>query len=459
MIVARILRRPNEHALFLENLRAVVAGCSDEKKNLALLVVQVEHLDKVEGAFGYDVSHALLDEFHSRMQTLLREKDRLIQVSDRKFWLMLNELMNEGHSLLAANQIRHLVNQPFEIRGHSVKLDASVGIAMYPAHAENPEDLARRSELALASAREAGLPFQLYSMDSTIEMSSLWRVEAELDRALDESELEPYFQPKIDLRTGAPCGAEALLRWNHPSRGILTPDKFISVAEKANKLVPITWFVLNAALRQRSEWSDKWEDLPVSVNLSTSVLESELLIHTVEDALKIWGGKPAHLILEITEESLAKNPEKSLAIMEQLTLAGVQISIDDFGTGYSSMAYLKDMPANELKIDKSFVMNMLNDDGDERIVRMTIDLAHAFGFKVVAEGVESRAVQNALIELKCDTAQGFLYAKPLPLRDFVKWLDRYDPSDFFRPGSAAGQAAAVAAKTGASTVSLAGSDS
>ena len=141
----------------------------------------------------------------------------------------------------------------------------------------------------------------------------------------------------------------------------------------------------------------------------------------------IWDCKPAHLILEITEESLAKNPEKSLAIMEQLTLAGVQISIDDFGTGYSSMAYLKDMPANELKIDKSFVMNMLNDDGDERIVRMTIDLAHAFGFKVVAEGVESRAVQNALIELKGDTAQGFLYAKPLPLRDFVKWPKREHP--------------------------------
>ena len=457
--MARKLRRPNEHALFLEDLRAAVARCSGGKKNLALLVVQVEQLDKVEGAFGYDVSHALLDQFHDRMQTLLRENDHLIQVGDRKFWLILNELMNEGHSLLAANRIRRLAKQPFEIRGHSVKLDTSIGIGMYPAHAENPDDLARRSELALASARETGIPFQLYSMDSTVEMSSLWRVQTELDRALDESELEPYFQPKIDLRTGVPCGAEALLRWNHPSRGILMPDTFISIAEKAGKLEPITWFVLNAALRQKSEWPCKWGNLPVSINLSPSVLEAGLLIHMVEDALRIWGAKPADLILEITEEALAGNPEKSLAIIEQLSLAGVQIAVDDFGTGYSSMAYLKEMPANELKIDKSFVMNMLNDDGDERIVRTTIDLAHGFGFKVVAEGVESQAVQNALIELKCDIAQGFLYAEPLLLRDFVKWLNQYDPSEFFRPSSAAGRDAGVAAKTGASTVSLADSDS
>ncbi len=439
--------RKTDRNFFSRDLCKAVNRCSREDIAVGLLVLQVEHLGKIEGAFGYEVSHKLLSEFEDRLESLLRNYDRLIPIGDRKFCLILNDLMNEGHAILAATKIESLARDPFTIEGHSVKLDTSIGIAVFPNHASNAEELARRGELALASARDEGIPYAVYSDGGTMKMASLWHIETELASALDESEFELYYQPKINLQTGKPCGAEALMRWNHPTKGLVLPDVFIPIAEQIGNLEQMTWYAINTALRQQSEWPDLWGKLTVAVNISAVVLMSEQLIITIQDSVKIWGSDAQQLILEITEDALIADPEEGFSMLRQLQSEGVRIAIDDFGTGYSSLSYFRDMPADELKIDKSFVLNMLDDDRDKRIVRTVIDLAQTFEFTVVAEGVENEAVLNELINMKCDMAQGFLYAPPLPQQEFIEWLNQYQPSDFVQQGLVHGDVLAVATNT------------
>ena len=418
-----------DRQIYLRDLHQAITRCNTEKNAVGLLVVQVEQLDKVEGAFGYEVSHKLLKEFGNRLEGLLRNHDRLMLVSNRKFCLVLSDLMNEGHAILAATKIDRLAREPFAIDGHSVKLETSIGIALFPNHASNAQDLARRGELGLTAAQDASTPYGIYEDGSTMRMASLWHIESELASALDQSELELYYQPKINLQTGTPCGAEALMRWNHPTRGLVLPDAFIPVADNTGNLEPMTWFAIDAALRQQSEWPDLWGKLPVAINLSANILKSAQLIITIRDSVKIWGAEARQLILEITEDAMITDPDEVFSILRQLRSEGMRISIDDFGTGYSSMSYFRDMPADELKIDKSFVLNMLNDERDLRIVRTTIDLAHTFNFAVVAEGVENQAIRDELLNMKCDIAQGYLYARPMPQQEFIEWLNQYQPGD------------------------------
>lgn len=433
--VTKKMRKMDREA-FLTDLGKAITRCEGENKAIALVVVQVAQLDKVEGAFGYEKSHGLLDEFCVRMESLLRDHDCFMEVGDRKFCFILSEIMNEGHAILAASKIERLTNKPFKINGRAVKLDASMGIAVFPNHADNAEDLARRAEHALVDSQDGGTPYEIYADGSTMKMATLWHMESELGTAIDQAELELYYQPKISLQTGHPCGAEALMRWKHPTRGLILPDDFIPVADRTGNLEPMTWYAINTALRQQSEWPDLWGRLSVAVNLSVDVLKAEQLTITIQDAAKIWGSDLQQLTLEITEDALIENPDEGFSILRQLRSDGIRISIDDFGTGYSSMAHFRDMPADELKIDKSFVLNMLNDKRDSQIVRTSIDLAHTFDFSVVAEGVETVAILNELIGMKCDIAQGFLYARAMPQRDFISWLEQYRPNDFAPQGHA-----------------------
>ena len=429
---------------FLGELGEAITRCEKKDQAVGLILVQIAQLDKVESAFGYEKSHNLLNEFCVRMQSLLRADDQFIEIGDRKFCFILSEIINEGHAILAASKIERLTNEPFTIDDHAIKLGASIGIAVFPNHASNAEDLARRADHALADCQEQGSPYKIYADGSTMKMATLWHIESELGRAIEQAELEMYYQPKIDLQTGRPCGAEALMRWNHPDRGLIFPDVFIPVADRTGNLEAMTWYAINTALRQQSEWSDLWGKLSVAINLSADVLKSEQLTITIQDAARIWGSDPQHLILEITEDALITDPEKSFDLLRQLRSEGIRISIDDFGTGYSSMSHFRDMPADELKIDKSFVMNMLEDERDRQIVRTSIDLAHTFDFAVVAEGVETADILISLTEMRCDMAQGFHYAKALPQQEFIRWLEQYRPSDFAAQGVVRGKALSVA---------------
>lgn len=416
---------PAMYGAFARDLDNAIGEASATGEQLALLVVEVEQIQRVETAFGYSAGVKLAGEFRGRLGRMLRERDQLHQIGDRRFWMIIRAVKNEGHAMLAARKIWRVGQEPFSLGTHAIKLEAVVGIAMFPRHAENADQLVRRADLALLNARGTGVPMKIYCEESTRHLTGAWQMEYDLDQALDDGEFELYYQPKIDLKTGRPCGAEALVRWNNPVRGLLDPGSFMSIAEQTGKLEPITWFVIDAALRQRLEWPDLWGDLPVSVNLPPVLLESGRLVEYLRDSMKIWGTHGSSLILEVTEESVFCRPEQSFALLAELRRDGTKVSIDDFGTGYSSMTYFKSLPADELKIDRSFVQDLPRDRGNAHIVRVLTDLAHTFGYSVVAEGVEDQETLEALVQIGCDVAQGFGISRPLPQQEFVDWLRSY----------------------------------
>lgn len=244
----------------------------------------------------------------------------------------------------------------------------------------------------------------------------------DLHEALEHDGLSVHYQPKIDLRTNAPSGVEALLRWNHPRQGRIPPDEIIPIAEQTGLIKPLTLWILDAALQQQTDWEKQGISLSVAVNLSAWSLQDPRLAQEVAEALERWNVSPTRLELEITESAMMSDPHRSLEILTQLAEMGIGLSVDDYGTGFSSLAYLKRLPVGTIKIDKSFVMSMDLDEGNAVIVRSTIELAHNLGLAVVAEGVESKIVSERLAELGCDTAQGYYYCRPDSADDILRWL-------------------------------------
>ena len=411
-------------AAAMRRLAGAVEQCARASGRMALLAIQVDQLEGVATAVGRTASSRLAAEFAAQVQRSLRQGEVILPIGEKKFWILLQSVLNEGHAELAAGLVGRVGKGPYQVSAHTVRLDPVAGIALFPDHAADADGLAQGAELALSAACEAGVPFRTFRDVEADGIADLWAVEHEFDRALDESEFELHYQPKIDLRTGQPCGAEALLRWKNPSRGLLSPGAFLSVAERCGRLEAITRFVIDASQRQRGEWPTSRGRLPVAINVPPSVLDSGRLEPYLMDSMPIWGSTPADLILEITEDAVVRNPERSFAALAHLRQRGVCISIDDFGSGYSSFASFKDMPADELKIDRSLTRDLERDDGNQYIVRTMIELAHRFGYRVVAEGVETEAAREILSAMQCDVAQGFLFARPLPQDAFIEWLAR-----------------------------------
>lgn len=420
-----------DHAL--RTLEDAVARCSAGSGRMALLVVHVDQLKRIGTALGPPAAARLSETFHAQVQSALRDGDVVVPIEHKRFWIVLPATRNQGHAELAAGKVGRLGREVFAVDNYDVKLDPIIGIAMYPEHGADAETLARSAELALDAARASGATVRTFRETDAGDVVDLWAIEHEFDRALDASEFEMYYQPKIDLTTWRPCGAEALLRWNNPGRGLLAPGSFLAIAERTGRIKALTWFAMDAAQRQRAEWPECWGRLPVSINIAPSVLDSGQLIPHLLASMPIWGSVPGDVVLEITEEAVVRNPQRSFSALAQLRSQGVSVSIDDFGSGYSSLASFKAMPADELKIDRSLVDGLDRDEGNLHIVRAVIDLAHRFGYRVVAEGVETAAVAQTLRALDCDVAQGYFFAKPLPHAAFMDWLRAFEAAG--APGS------------------------
>lgn len=416
-----------EQTVFLQALQEMLVRSANADSPLGLLVIRLEDFDRVNMSLGYAAGNAMLASFAGHLQGIARDNDRVIRIGTSKFVLLLSGVMNPEHVVLAANKIIRTANLPQKFDGRSLATAVTIGIAIFPEHADSAESLLQRAEIALESARSGEMPYMLYSAQGGNE-SDLLGMENELDEALEEGQLELYYQPKIRISDLKPCGAEALMRWTSPLRGFVPPDVFIDLADKTGRIQALTWFALNTALRQASEWPDTWGALSVSVNVTPNIVDDADLVDLVKNAIGMWDTDPDRLIIEVTEGALITNPEKSLNILKGLRSHGVQVSIDDFGTGYSSLAYFKNIPANELKIDKAFVMNMFNDKADEQIVRSVIELAHIFNLGVVAEGVENQETVDILSKLNCDSIQGYFFSKPLPQSQFIAWLENYVPA-------------------------------
>ncbi|MBT8136881.1 MAG: bifunctional diguanylate cyclase/phosphodiesterase [Gammaproteobacteria bacterium] len=406
---------------YMEVLEHYLEESRAKGEHLALLLVELDNLRQVNTTMGYESGRQMLSLAAERLQSVCRTRDRVIQYSDQGFALLLAGVRNEGHAELAANKVWRMFENHVEIVGRRVVIEISMGIAMYPGHGNSAQKLMQAAEAA-QSAATATSHWCLFTPAVTAEATGMVGIAAELDRALAEGELEMHYQPKLCLETGKPSGVEALMRWFHPERGPIRPDIFIGMAERIGKIEDLTWFALNTGLRQKREWPRAEAPFNVSINVTPQIVQKFEFAQLVLNALQVWDVRPNELTIEVTETALMTNPEESFRTLTALKDAGVRISIDDFGTGYSSLAYFKNIPATELKIDRSFVFKMLENPGDRRIVQTVIDLAHNFGLKVVAEGIENEDTHAALVTMGCDGAQGYHYAKPLSHADLCRWL-------------------------------------
>ena len=416
----------DRNALFADLQRFVDEHRADDRR-LAVVLININHFRQINVVYGYQAGDQLLDQFAWRLTGLSRKQDYLARMGNSEFIMVLPDIINEGHATLAANKLLSSLDQPFNLGDHRQKITANMGIALFPDHATDMASLIQKAEIALMDARNGIQLFSIYSEKNQRKDFNLWDIEVELQNAQDRDEFELFFQPQISLRTGEVFGAEALLRWKSEERGYVRPDVFIPVAELSGQIHSITWWTINAALRLIRDWPQRLPPLKVAVNISACVLRDPELVESIRSALSIWGSDYDRLTLEITESALMEDMATSFITLEELKSLGLNISIDDFGTGYSSMAYFKYIPANELKIDQSFVCYMLENAMDQHIVRTIIEMAHGFELDVVAEGIENQQTLHALRDIGCDIAQGYYFARPMPQAEFLRWLDDYKP--------------------------------
>ena len=407
-------------------LRRCVTHAIDKRTSVALLVVDVDRFAQINGAYGYAAGDQVLIHIKQQLLSVARKSDYAARIGDNRFALILRGIMNKGHAELAIQKLSRLLNAPFQADEALINVAVTVGAALCPLHASHPDFLLRRAEAAILRARLAGLRHAFapdFSPDQDI--SELWDLEMQLSGAIERGEMVMHYQPQVRLDDLSRIGAEALMRWNNPSRGMVGPHVFIPLAERTGQIKKLTVWALNTALRQASQWPAGNARISVSVNLPGSLATQHDLPELVAAALNLWKADHVQLVLEITEGSLM-DTTYAFPVLARIRELGVKISIDDFGTGYSCLAYFKTIPADELKVDRSFVSSLLTDPASADITQLIVDLAHRFGLTVAAEGVEDEATLHALKRIGCDAAQGYLFGKPMPSAELHAWLTSSD---------------------------------
>ncbi|MCO6058111.1 EAL domain-containing protein [Pseudomonas sp. MOB-449] len=386
-----------------------------------LLFMDLDGFKPINDAFGHHVGDLLLRGVAQRLREHLRAEDTLARIGGDEF-VLLASLGEPNDAVNVASQLVALVGAAFEVDGQELRVSTSVGIALYPGDGSNREELLMNADAAMYHAKGTGKNgYSFFEQSMNTNARSHLQLLHDLRQALDANELVLHYQPKFAAGDSRQViGAEALLRWQHPRRGLLMPDQFIELAEKTGLIIPIGNWVLDTACRQMSRWyAEGRHDWRVAVNLSALQFSHAGLIGNVQEALERHGLSANCLTLEITETTAMQDADSSLAILRQLAEMGVDLSIDDFGTGYSSLLYLKRLPANELKIDRGFVRDLDRDSDDAAIVSAIVALGQALDLRIVAEGVETESQQAFLTGLGCDSLQGFLFGKPVPAEQFM----------------------------------------
>ncbi len=409
-----------------DNLAQAIKEAMRNNGSLALLMLDLDHFKEVNDTLGHPAGDRLLIEVGRRLSSLLRNADTIARLGGDEFAILL-PTANEIHAIKIAEKIALALAHPFNLENRQLYTSASIGITVYPQHGADARVMIQHADIAMYQAKNNKSKLAVYDPDKDNHSLQRLGLMADLRKALKQDGLDVYYQPQITLASDTVTGMEALLRWEHPEYGFIAPEEVIMLAEQTGLIHDVAIWVLNTAVTQTKQWLDAGIDLTVSVNLSAQNLEDDRLLNQVKTLLARNKFPARHLSLEITENAMMANPERAVDILSQLDNMGVRISVDDFGTGFSSLGYLKRLPVNELKIDKSFVTDMDNDENDSVIVRSTIDLAHNLGLTVVAEGVEDKETRDLLQILRCDIAQGYLYAKPLPAAAFWTWLKERNP--------------------------------
>jgi diguanylate cyclase (GGDEF)-like protein len=410
---------PNR-TLFTRLLGEAIDVVDPAEAHMNVVLMDLDRFKDVNDTLGHDVGDLLLIEVGARLAKVARQSEQPARLGGDEFAILV-----PGDRAAAEEVARRLVAQfvePFRVDGMSIEVAPSIGIANYPRDGEASHVILRRAEIAMYKAKESTTRIEVYSPDIDHYTPDRLELAGELRRAIEQNQLLLHCQPKIDLQTGTVVGAEALVRWQHPVRGLMFPDEFIPLAEQTGIIRPLTTWVLDEALRVCRRATDRGMRLPIAVNLSARNLLDNRFVEEVEALLTANHVEPELLVLEVTESSMVEEASHVQASLHALEEMGVLLSIDDFGTGYSSLAYLQRLPVGELKIDRSFVRRLGEEAGSVPIVRAAVDLGKALDLLVVAEGVETESAATILRSLGCQSAQGFHFASPMPEEDLFAWL-------------------------------------
>ena len=415
---------PNR-SLCVERLRMALQQAERQKHRVGVLFIDLDRFKNINDSLGHHIGDSLLRSVSHSLLSSVRVGDTVSRFGGDEFVVILNGVSDTDEIMqIVDHRLIPLIRQPHEIEGTELHISCSVGIAVYPEHGTDIDTLMRNADVAMYQAKFTGRNnAQFFSMEMDSRARERLDIENDLRHAVERGELRLYYQPRVECRSGKLLGAEALVRWQHPKLGLVLPGRFITIAEESGLIVPLGAWIIDEACRQQAQWCEQGlGDISLSVNLSPAQLRDPDLLATLKTALRVRNNNPHKIELELTESLLMENVDSNIALFHALKGLGVLLSIDDFGTGYSSLSYLNRFPIDKLKIDQSFVRDMLDDTSDLAITRAIIGLGHTLGLKVVAEGVERVEEKQMLAAAGCDELQGYLFSRPLPADEFVVWM-------------------------------------
>lgn len=421
----RILLHHQFHEAIAQAMRTDQTATARTSPQVAVFCINLNRFKAINTNLGYANGDLLLRLVAERLeQSAETYRGTAARLGGDEFSLLLNNVTDKEQAATTAKNVLKTLTEPYNLEGHYVQMQVSIGIALYPSDSENPDRLLNQADTAMRHVKAKGSGgYQFYAHEMDAIATERQQMESKLNEGLKHQEFLLYYQPQVNLITGRIIGAEALLRWNHPELGLISPDKFIAIAEETGLIIPIGEWVLQTACAQAKAWqSSKQLPIEISVNLSARQFRQENLVETIAETLQKTGLKPESLVLELTETSVMENVESTIQTLKELKERGVRISIDDFGTGYSSLNYLKRFPIDKLKIDQSFVREITTDPNDAAIAKAIIAMAQSLQLKVIAEGVETEAQSSFLRQSGCHAMQGYLFSPPVPPTTFEKLL-------------------------------------
>ena len=409
-------------SMFFDRMERALLLAQRDTRETAILSVDLNRFRDINNVLSHQAGDELLIEVATRLRRVVRASDTLGRVGADEFDILMTAGGSIAGAVNMAERILEALRPPYFVGGQRVAIGISIGIAVAPAHGEDPSALFRHADSARHEAKRNNMGYAIFAGSDQAESRRQLELAGDIRDAIQEGQLILYYQAKIDFRTGTIAGVEALSRWMHPEHGMVPPDRFIPLAEHTGAIVPLTTWVLNESLRQHNEWRDQNIDIPVSVNLSPISLHDHNLPDQTARLLDRYNAAPSALILEITESAILSDVVRATKTVSDLHDPGIQISIDDFGTGYTSFSYIRNLPIGEIKVDKSFVMNMRTRNDDAVIVRTILDMGRNLGLEVVAEGVEDVETWDILEELGCSSCQGYYISKPVAPHELTKWV-------------------------------------